>query len=210
MEHGLKHRAFRALATRWIAGTLATLALGATAVALPGCNILGAAIVLVQGPPTTPAMHKLDKDRPTVVFVDDRANVLGRRTLRQSIAQSAQEALIKEADLKNVIDARASLATVVGETAAEPLDIVSIGKRVGAEIVIYAVVDTFTLSQDGQTFVPQATFRVKVLDVTKEQPRIWPTEREGKAITAETTQRQGVRPTNATEVLKAEQTLAER
>ncbi len=61
--------------------------------ALTGCNILGPAILLVEGPPKVQAQFTLEKKRPTVVFVDDRASVLPRRALRQQIAAMCQNAL---------------------------------------------------------------------------------------------------------------------
>ena len=41
---------------------------------LGSCNILGPAIYMVEGPPKDAAVFKLDKDRPTLILVDDRLN----------------------------------------------------------------------------------------------------------------------------------------
>src|SRR4051812_9808950 len=82
-------------------GTCAAIAIAA----LPGCNILGPAFLLVHGPEKAPAAYKLDKERSTVVFVDDRSSVLAKRALRQQIATAAQNELLKQGVLVNVIDA---------------------------------------------------------------------------------------------------------
>ena len=43
----------------------------AVVVCVPGCNIVAPIALIVEGPPTVDPVHKLDKSRPTIVFVDD-------------------------------------------------------------------------------------------------------------------------------------------
>ncbi len=104
MNRWKQHRALRG---RTLGVTLAVLGVAG---ALAGCNILGPAILLVEGPPKVPAKFTPEKKRPTVVFVDDRASVLPRRALRQQIAAMCQNALLKEKVLTNVIDTTAAMS----------------------------------------------------------------------------------------------------
>jgi len=177
---------------------------------VPGCNIVGPAYVLIHGPEKAQALHTLEKGRPTIVFVDDRASVLPRRSTRLGIAEAAQEALLAEGALVDVIDARNALATAARETPGDPMDIAAIGRGVQAEVVIYVAVDAFELSADGQSFLPSARARVKVLDVTKtEGARLWPAEREGHPIVLQLPVRTGELPRTPAEVAAAEAGLAQ-
>jgi hypothetical protein len=156
-------------------GRRAALALGAAAVlaAVPGCNIIAGATLLVHGPEKIPKLYDLDSAKKTVVFVDDRENQLPRRSLRQSIGESATKVLLDENVVKEMIDTRSALGATSSEKAGQPLNIVDIGRRVGADRVIYVSVDRFTLSPDGTSFAPESIVNIKVMDVLEEK-RLWP------------------------------------
>lgn len=182
-------------------------AIGAVA-ALPGCNIVGPAAYLIEGPPKIDRVHKLERKRPTVVFVDDRNSVLKRVSLRQTIAQAAQQRLLDEGVLDQVIDAKAAYLVVAGDKSGSITSIAEVGKSVGAEVVLYVTVDAFGLSPDGSTYAPAAAMRAKVLDVTKEEPRVWPEEREGFSFFASLRREARKMPESISEVAKAEDELA--
>lgn len=188
---------------------LAAFPLAMAATFLPGCNIVGPAVVLIHGPEKTAAAHELDEKRPTVVFIDDRANRMGRRALRQTIAAVATDSLLKDADMKSMLDPKAAMVRVAGEPNGEPTDIVTLGKSLGAEVVIYASVDAFSLSPDGVTFQPTAAFRVKVIDCVKTPSRIWPEEKEGHPLAVTMPQRQGEVPKTNTQANAAQDRLAQ-
>ena len=181
----------------------------AAAWCLSGCNIVGPALVLADGPPSQDAKFELDKERPTLVFIDDRLPRLGRRQLRNLIAESCQNELLERKVLVNVIDYRAGFAISDRETPGQPMDIVTIARTVGAQIVIFATVDGFVLSPDGATMTPSAALRVKVIDTAKESPRVWPAEAEGFPLTVTLNQRPTPLPRAPADVMRAENTFAE-
>lgn len=182
----------------------------ALAVSLPlsGCNILGPAIYLIHGPEKAPPLHRLDPKRRTVVFVDDRRNKLPRRSLRQVMAEKAQDLLLKERCVEAMIDAKAALAVTARDKATEPMNIAEIAKAAQAEVIVYATVDQFVLSVDGQTFSPSITLRIKVVDAVNEA-RMWPTEKDGHTLVVNIPMRQGFVPQNQSEQMKAEVETAE-
>lgn len=181
---------------------------GAT-LGLAGCNYVGAAYVLVKGPEKKPRAFTLEKERPTVIFVDDRANVLARRTYRAQIAKVAQETLLKEGILTNVIDTSAAMQAALRESSGEPLDITTLGRQVQAEIVIYVTMDSFVLTGDGQTYSPQAKAHVKVID-TKLAKRVFPLEKkEGHPIAVTLKLATGTVPEAGTAQLNALSALAD-
>ncbi len=171
---------------------------------LAGCNIVAPAFYIIHGPEKVPAQHELEKERPTVVFVDDRANRLPRRTMRQTIGEAAQASLLSEKAVEDVIDTRGALSAASVDRAGQALSIVDIGKAVGAEIVIYAVVDGFTMSADGQSYSPEALLRVKVIDVTADK-RVWPNEKEGYPLSLKFPPRTSDVPKTAAELRVAEE-----
>lgn len=179
---------------------------------LASCNILGPALVLVEGPPTNPAQFRLPKDRSTVIFIDDRNGRMGAMTMRRFVAESAEKAILRESLLDDgmLIGSRASFAAAQGDTASAPLDLRTIGRNAQAQTLIYATVDSYVLSPDSQNWMPMAQFRVKVLDVTKDDsPRLWPEERDGFTLTVQYPQTVRGVPQSAGELQAAQQAFAQ-
>lgn len=191
-----------------LARSVIVVALLTFVVAIPSCNIVGPAALLIEGPPKIDAVYELDPKRPTVVFVDDRNNILKRVALRQAIADAAQKEILDQGTLKNVIDCKAAYQVTARDKSNSVLSIVEVGKAVQAEIVIYVTVDSFGLSPDGNAYAPAAAMRVKVLDVTKDEPRLWPKEREGHTFMASYRQMASKMPETLSEVAQAEDLLA--
>lgn len=189
-----------------IVGTLAALALAAPLLS-SGCNIVSAGFLLIHGPPRIEARHELAKDRPTIIFVDDRSNALPTRSLRDAIARSAQETLLSEKALVNVVDCRAAFSVVASEKSSEPLDMVAVAKAAQAEVMIYAAVESFTLSQDGGSVSPSIAMRVKVIDAVQGK-REWPEEKAGSSVVSTGHTGQGFKPTSQTDMIKLEQEAA--
>jgi len=167
------------------------LFLGATAGTLilffagPGCNIVAPAYYVLHGPEKTPAMFELDDTRVTVIFVDDRLNRAPRRSLRVAAAQQAEQTLMDNSALpsEKLITTRAIMRLASQEQFTEPKTIAELGRSIGADVVIYATIDFWSLSPDGVTFQPGAQVRVKVIDAENDA-RIWPTNGPGQPVTA--------------------------
>jgi len=130
-----------------------------------GCNVLGPAYAVASGPPKKPAEFILE-DKPTLVFVDDRANVLSRRNLRRQIADRVSQDLMVNKAVTTTISPRDGLAVAQQESFGKPMSIDAIGRAVGAEQVIYVDMQAFLLSVDGAMPIPQARCAVKVIDTT--------------------------------------------
>jgi hypothetical protein len=131
---------------------------------LAGCNIVAPAYAIASGPAKKPAEFILE-DRPTLVFVDDRSNVMSRRNLRRQIADRISEDLMVHHAVTQTISPRDGMAVANEETHGKPMPIDAIGRAVGAEQVIYIEMQAFALSADGTTPMPKARCAVKVIDV---------------------------------------------
>jgi hypothetical protein len=158
---------------------------GAAALApLGACNIVAPIAYLVGGPPKVPAAYELDKERPTTIFVDDRASVVPRRGLRLLIGSEVESLLIEKKAIKqeHMISADSTVRVALAERYGEPQSIDSIGESVGAQVVIYVEMAGWTLSRDGVSSAPAARLSVKVLDV-ENNVRLWPSSINGHIMT---------------------------
>lgn len=165
------------LSRRCIRRTLvAVVGVGPLALAA-GCNYIGAAVLAIEGPPKIEKVTDLPTDRPLVVFVDDPQNKLPRRSVREAVARAAEEDIIREelTDGAPVISSAAAMRIAATERYGDPMSIVEVGRRVGAEIVVYVRIDNWTLAREVGVVSPAARARVKIIDVT-ENKRVWPPE----------------------------------
>lgn len=180
---------------------------------LAGCNIAGPAYYLIHGPEKIPKEYKLDAARPTVVFIDDPGNRIPRRQLRAVMGQTVEEVLLGKGILKsdknvnNMISTGAALTVAGKDKSATPMSITQIGRAVGAEVVIWVMVDRFTLSADGQSMAPTVSVRMKLIDAVADK-RMWPEDPAGKAFTFIAPASASL-PTTGTARAQAELALAE-
>src|SRR6185369_3165982 len=93
-------------------------------------------------------------------------------------------------------------------TKSEPIPISEIGKSVQADVVIYATIDAFHLTPDGQTFQPGASFRVRVVDATNDK-RLWPESKPyGEIVNVSVSPKTSDLPTSTASRFAAEDELA--
>lgn len=190
---------------RWL---LLVLVSALCAVVVAGCNLLAAGYFVVNGPPKVPSVYTLDPERPTVVYVDDRANRLPRRALRQTISRGIEQTLLEHEAVEDMIASRSATIATSSESFEQPMSLVEIGRSVGAEVLIWVAIDSFSLSPDGVTYLPTARVRVKIVDVVTGQ-RLWPpADQEVSQIPFAMNQQQGTVPTKRSETVQAYEQLA--
>jgi len=179
----------------------------AALVACPGCNILGPAGYILHGPERTPEAFVLPKERTAVVFVDDRQSYLPRRSLRMTIADTATRRLLDAKVVTAMVDSQSALAASTADQPGSLTDIITLGKSVGADLIIYATVDGFSLSPDRQAYNPTARVRVKVVDGQGGKGRVWPEDLRGQVVTAGFGERAAQVPDSPSTIVAAEDRL---
>ncbi len=142
---------------------------------MAGCNILGPAYVFLAGPPKIPAEYDLDRLRTVAVVIDDPDSIVPSMGYRRVMLATAQELLAEQGKIREVVDARDTMSVLQRDSAQERMSVVQIGRAIGAEQVVWARVEGFTLAAATGEFRPNARLRVKVIDVTANE-RAWPTE----------------------------------
>lgn len=151
-----------------------------------GCNYVAGATLIVSGPPKVPKVTELPESRTTVILVDDLNSVLPRRMLRDAIGTSAEEEILAQrlVDDGVLIPSVAARRATAGDTAAEKRSAVDIGRDVGAEVVIFVTLRSWTLTSTPGLLSPLAEAEVVVLDAVSNQ-RLWPSGEIPFTLTAE-------------------------
>lgn len=188
---------------------LALISLVVLAAASAGCNIVAPIYVLAAGPPKIPAEHQLDRMRPVAVVIDDPDSVVPSLGYRRVMLATVQERLAERAKVKEVIDSRDTMAVLQRDSAQERMSLTEIGRAIGAEQVIWARVEGFSLAARTGEYRPNAQLRVKVIDVTANE-KAWPVEPVGGYLLDVTMRvRPDYVPTSGPEVRSAMEELAE-
>lgn len=170
---------------RWISQVAAWVA----GIFLVSCNYLVPASYIIDGPPSIDAQYTLP-DRKTVVFVDDRTNLLSRTQLRAVIGDKVSTELMKQGLVTDTIATRDAIAIArKDETVDKPIPISEIGQRVGADTIIYVQIEDFALSAPGGIARPSAQATVKVIDVSG-RSRLYPAPSELKGQPVATSMRE--------------------
>ncbi len=161
-------------------GVLAVLTAGMTvSLIIAGCNYAAPASYAIFGAGKIDAVHNLDQVR-SVVFVDDRQNVLPRTGMRATIGDKVSGDIMTEKLVPSAVrPADAIVLTRQREDGAKPLSIAAIGRQLECQQVIYVQLSGFSLSGDGSLAgagaTPTATAYVKVIDAVN-NGRSFPTD----------------------------------
>ncbi|MEM7228178.1 MAG: hypothetical protein AAF432_05105 [Planctomycetota bacterium] len=146
-----------------------------------GCNIVTPIAYIIEGPGTIDAEYEL-ADVPTVVFVDDRANILSPIMLRRNIADTVSKELMTRAGLSTTIRPQDALTVAKRlDTNEEPISMDRIARGVGAEQIVYVQMRSWKRTPDGFTPRPTASCTVQVLDVV-EGRQAYPIGEDGQPI----------------------------
>jgi hypothetical protein len=173
-----------------------------------GCNIVGPAFYFIHGPEKAKKLYTLDAKKTAVIFVDDRGNHIPRRASRVLIAQTAETMLLEEKAVKDMVSTQSAMLAAGKDVNGRPMPIAEIGRAVQADVVIYATVDDFHLTTNGQTFEPGATLRVKVFDAVNDK-RLWPADKpEGHAVVVRLSPKTDELPSSTAARFQAEDELA--
>jgi hypothetical protein len=142
---------------------------------LIGCQATAVAVAAVQGPPRAEPQFVLP-DVNTAVLIEDPAGHLSNPGTARQIASTAIYHLRLNEVLPTAVfvDPRelAKLQALLDrDWAATPID--AIGRRVGAQQVIYAEVVAASFASDQMLFRPQVRLEVKIIN-TEDGRRLWP------------------------------------
>ncbi len=174
-----------------------------------GCNVVAPIAYAIHGPGKVEAVYTLDEKKSVVYFIDDPSSKIAQRRLRYTMADVASRTLLEKKVVLDVLDSRTILNAASKERHGDRMSITELGRAVGADIVVYAVVTNFSMANEGNTFVPSTSMRVKIIDVA-EGERIWPAAESGYLLEVRLPQRPGTTGMEQTNRLQTETALAEK
>lgn len=212
----MKNRIASHIDRRPLARVLGFAACAAGLVALlgaGGCNVLTPAAYLAFGPGKVEAEHELDRNRRTVILVDDPQNRVASRRLRAGIAEQAQDLLMRKKKVleANMIDGRAAIVAATEGTNDDPISVLEIAEILDAEVVVLVTMGEFTLSSNGAGLSPRAVMNVLVFDAEAGEQE-WPLGSDGFRLQVDSPIRAGFTPTGSgdtTTLFREQQVLAE-
>jgi len=144
---------------------------------LPACNIASVVHYVSSPDPSQEARFVLPNVR-TVVFVDDRKNVMHPTRLRRVLAERITNDLLQNDTLTTMISPRDIMRVSASiDRYGEPVPMSELAKSVDAQTLIYVEIAGFSLTSDGHTAKPVANCNVKVLNVV-ERTRAFPVAEE--------------------------------
>lgn len=170
--------------TKIVPALLACLMLACAA----GCNVVAPVAYAIHGPEKIDPVYTLDEAQSVVIFIDDPSSKIAQRRLRYAMADAASKALLQKKVVTDVIDSRTVLTAASKERHGDRMSITELGRAVGADVVIYAVVTNFSITAEEGTFVPTTTMRVKIIDTAAGQ-RVWPASEAGYLLEVRLPQR---------------------
>ena len=148
---------------------------------LQSCNIFAGLSYVFSPEPEQEALFALPNVR-TVVFVDDRLNLMHPSRLKRVLADEVTNSLLQKQILTTIISPQDVLRyTSSHDKHDAPIPIQSIGKAVNASTVIYVEMKYFALTNDGQTPKPGASCNVRVIDVVN-QTRLFPLDQTAYTV----------------------------
>lgn len=175
---------------------------------LAGCNWFAAGYLLIHGGPKNPRVFELDKEHTTVLVIEDPRGVVPRRALRYEMAERAVGDMLDQRLVTNMIGSRSALDAIAAENPQERKTIAELGQSLGADVVVWVGVEQFMLSQDGQTFQPSASMRMRVIDVASDSV-LYPTDdAKGYPLVVAPPPNTGEIPTTRSAMNQAERELA--
>jgi hypothetical protein len=130
---------------------------------LAGCQLAGV-VLSAMPPPDIPARYEI-ADQPTLIFVDDPADIVPALPLMGQIAHHAGLLLKNEKVVTQIIDPSSVDALRFKHSDFSTWSVTRVGQELGAKQVIYVMVERFQLVGPDQFYEPVVWMRVKLIDV---------------------------------------------
>jgi Na+-transporting NADH:ubiquinone oxidoreductase subunit NqrC len=132
---------------------------------LVSCNVVAGVLYVTTPDPEQIALFDLPQKK-TVVFVDDRHNIMHPSRLKGVVADKVTSELLGHELLVEMIAPRDAMRYAESQDRqGSILTIGAIGEAVHASVVIYIEVSTFVMTVDGHNPAPLAGCSVRVVDV---------------------------------------------
>ncbi len=160
---------------------LLTIAL-AMAALCGGCQAAAAWWTIFVKYETIKPVFELPAGKKVLVFPDDAHNPLSYPPARRALAKTVNDMLAEKKVAADIVPYDELLDLAAADPDFNKLDVASVGRKLGADLVIYIVLDPLRLKDTPTDSLWHGRFggRARVVDVKK--GRIWPEEPEGRQV----------------------------
>jgi len=160
------------------------VALAATA-ACSGCQVFAAGLAMAFPEEKVPAEFELPdaKSSKVLIFADDMFNPISYPPAKRALTEKMNQILIEKQLAAEVIPYDRLRDLETAEPDFNRLAVSTVGKRLGADLVIYVLLNPLSLKDNPADSFWRGRFsgRVRVVD-THQRRRIWPEESAGREI----------------------------
>lgn len=156
------------------------MAAGVAAMAclLSSCQAIGFGVAALAPPQKIKPLYKLPANKKVLVFVDDKASPVTYPPIKRELAEELGKQLMEHKLAKETIPYDTLLDLIAREPKFNNLGVADVGRKVGADIVIYVDIKTFRLREEERSplWEGQLETSVRVVDVwaKKGETRLWP------------------------------------
>lgn len=166
--------------------TTTALAAILAAVSLSGCQVIFVALEKMFPKERVPALFSLPGGKTVLVFPDDLQNPLSYPTVKRRLAQKLNAVLMEKRLAGRTIPYERLMELRSAEPEFNLMGICKIGRRLGADLVVYVDIEQFKLKDSPVDTLWRGRLggRAKVVDVLK--GRIWPEESAGYPVKVNT------------------------
>ena len=156
-------------------------------VAVGGCQIFLPVIALVEmvfPKDKVPAQFKLPKGKRVLVFPDDMHRPVAYPPVKRALAEKVGKVLLEKKAVAAVVPYDDLVDLQHAELSFNRLAVSTVGKRLGADLVILVSIDEFRLKDSPVGTLWRGRFVGKVRVVDVKEGRLWPDESAGRPVAA--------------------------
>ena len=155
-------------------GLLLLLPLAAT---LCGCPLMAWTAAQFTPPKKVPAKYKPPKNKTFLVFVDDYYHLVEYEPLKADLTNQLNRQLREHKIAGEVIEYDKLLDLIENTPHFDNLSTAEVGRRLRADIVLYVLIDRFSLKESEANPLWQGKLGTTVRLVDVRKGRLWPTDR---------------------------------
>lgn len=161
------------------AAALLAAILASLSAALGGCAVFAHFVALVSPPKKVKAVFQPPKDKKVLVFVDDFRQPISHETMKKELTARLNKEL-KDNQVARETIPYDRLADLTRDPTFNRTRITNIGKRLGADLVIYVEIHNLTLKESPDSPLWRGSLKVGVKVVDCERGNLWPKDRRDK------------------------------